>query len=120
VPNTHGVQHHEATKPNASEIVIQKNFPNAFRDTDLEEQLRDNGVEDLVILGAMSHMCIDATTRAAFDLGFRCTIVQDACATRDLAFNNQTIPARQVHASFMAALSAPYASVVSCTQYLMG
>ncbi|MFT4563747.1 MAG: nicotinamidase-related amidase [Gammaproteobacteria bacterium] len=120
VPNTHGVEHHEATKPNASEVVIQKNFPNAFRGTDLEEQLRAKGIEHLVIVGAMSHMCIDATTRAAFDLGFRCTVVHDACATRDLVFNKQTIPAQQVHASFMAALSAPYASVVSCTKYLMG
>ena len=120
VPNTVGVQHHEGTKPHAGEAIIQKNFPNAFRDTDLEEQLRDAGVEHVVIVGAMSHMCIDATTRAAFDLGFRCTVVQDACATRDLAFNDQTIPAQKVHAAFMAALSAPYASVVSCTKYLMG
>jgi len=38
----------------------------------------------VVIVGAMSHMCIDATTRAAHELGLKCTVIHDACATRDL------------------------------------
>ena len=58
-------------------------------------------------------MCIDATTRAAFDLGFDCTVAEDACATRDLAFGGRTICAADVHGAFMAALSSPYARVVS-------
>jgi nicotinamidase-related amidase len=61
----------------------------------------------------MSHMCIDATTRAAFDLGFTCIVAEDACATRDLDFRGKTIKAAEVHASFMAALSVPYAKVPS-------
>lgn len=69
-------------------------------------------IDDLVICGAMSHMCIDATTRAAFDLGFNCVVAEDACATMDLVFNNKIIKASDVHASFMAALSFPYAKVV--------
>jgi nicotinamidase-related amidase len=60
----------------------------------------------------MSHMCIDATTRAAFDLGFNGVVAEDACATMDLVFNNKIILASEVHASFMAALSFPYAKVV--------
>jgi nicotinamidase-related amidase len=56
-------------------------------------------------------MCIDATTRAAFDLGFRCTVVSDACATRDLAFEGEAIPAAMVHGAFMSALSPIYAVV---------
>ncbi len=57
----------------------------------------------------MSHLCVDATTRAAFDLGFRCTLVTDACATRDLTFEGTKIPANFVHGAFMAALSPVYA-----------
>ncbi|MCP4576063.1 MAG: isochorismatase family protein [Deltaproteobacteria bacterium] len=60
----------------------------------------------------MSHMCIDATTRAAFDLGFTCRVAEDACATRDLVFKGRTIKALEVHGSFMAALSGLYAEVV--------
>ncbi len=63
-------------------------------------------------------MCIDATTRAAFDLGFQCTVIADACATRDLEFNGVKVEAEKVHASFMAALSSPYAKVISTHEFL--
>ncbi len=71
-----------------------------------------------MIVGAMSHMCIDATTPAAFDLGFNCTVVEDVFATPDLVFKDKTIKAADVHSSFMAALSAPYATVESATAFL--
>lgn len=118
IPNTPGAEIHEAVKPIAGEPLIQKHFPNAFRDTQLLEKVRADGVDQLVICGAMSHMCIDATTRAAFDLGFKCTVIEDACATRDLSFHGQTIPAKDVHAAFMAALSVPYASVVANEDFI--
>jgi len=58
-------------------------------------------------------MCVDATTRAAFDFGFSCVVVEDACATRDLEFQGAVIAAASVHASFMAALASPYASIIT-------
>ena len=112
VPDTDGAKIHPSVQPLEGESVTQKNFPNSFRDTDLLNTLKHSGVDELVICGAMSHMCIDATTRAAFDYGFSCTVIADACATRDLEFNGEKIPAAQVHAAFMAALAVPYADVV--------
>ncbi|NIM27868.1 MAG: isochorismatase family protein [Gammaproteobacteria bacterium] len=120
IPDTEGAETHTSVAPAGGEPVIQKNFPNSFRDTALLETLRDDNTESLVICGAMSHMCIDATTRAAFDLGFSCIVVSDACATRDLQFEGRTIPARDVHAAFMAALSVPYASVVTARELAVG
>jgi nicotinamidase-related amidase len=113
IPGTEGMETHASVAPMDGEPVIQKNFPNGFRDTALLETLRGDAVEHVVICGAMSHMCIDATTRAAFDHGFSCTVVSNACATRDLHFEGRTIAARDVHAAFMAALSVPYATVVT-------
>lgn len=112
VPGTPGVEMHLSVAPRAGEPLLQKNFPNAFRQTTLLEQLRAADVNELVIAGAMSHMCIDATTRAAADLGFTCTVVEDACATRDLTFGERRVVAADVHAAFMAALSGVYAKVV--------
>lgn len=117
LPTTAGAEIHEAVKPKAGEVLIQKHFPNAFRDTKLLQTVQADDIDHLVICGAMSHMCIDATTRAAFDLGFRCTVIEDACATRDLTFHGETVPAKNVHAAFMAALSMPYASVVTAEEY---
>ena len=112
LPGTEGAKINDKVTPQEGEAVVVKNYPNSFRDTSLLEILRNAHVDDLVICGAMSHMCIDATTRAAFDLGFNCVVAEDACATMDLVFKNKIIKASEVHASFMAALSFPYAKVV--------
>jgi nicotinamidase-related amidase len=84
----------------------------------LHELLGLSGTDELVICGAMSHMCIDTTVRAAFDLGYRCQVIADACATRDLDFNGRPVAALDVQAAFMAALSMPFAQVLSCADYL--
>ena len=105
VPGTDGVQIITAVAPQAGEPVIVKNHPNSFLKTELKKILDENGVEDVTIVGAMSHMCIDATTRAASDLGYKVTVVHDACATRDLEFSGQVVPAAQVHAALMSALA---------------
>jgi nicotinamidase-related amidase len=118
LPETRGAEIHDIVKPLPTELVIQKHFPNSFRDTDLLEKLKSAQIEALVICGAMSHMCIDATTRAAADHGFKCTVIHDACATRDLQFEDASVPAKQVHASFMSALGFAYAKVVSLQKFL--
>ncbi len=66
----------------------------------------------------MSHMCVDATVRAANDLGYKTTTIHDACATLDLNFNGITTPAEQVHAAMMAALSFGYGDVISTDTFL--
>ena len=119
-PNTVGVEIHESVRPFAGEALIQKHYPNAFRETGLLEALKNARAEEVIICGAMSHMCIDATTRAAFDYGFKCTVIHDACATRDLAFEGLTIPAAHVHGAFMAALGMRYARVMSLEKFLSG
>ncbi|MFA7013457.1 MAG: cysteine hydrolase family protein, partial [Desulfobacterales bacterium] len=117
LPDTPGAEIHETMAPKPVETVIEKHFPNSFRNTSLLEQLKQAGVEEVVVCGAMSHMCIDATVRAAFDFGFNCMVVEDACATRDLLHKGKTVKADQVHSAFMAALSAPYAKVIAADEF---
>jgi nicotinamidase-related amidase len=118
LPGTDGAAIHASVKPLPGEAIVQKNFPNAFRETGLREKLQGSRIEEVVIAGAMSHMCIDATTRAAADYGFRCTVIHDACATKDLTFGETVIPAAQVHGAFMAALGPLYARVLSVEEFL--
>lgn len=117
-PGSHGAQINELVMPNDEEPVVLKHHPNAFRDTNLKTLLDGQGIRKLTILGAMSHVCIDATVRAAVDFGYDVTVVHDAIATRDLEFEGTTVPARQVHAAYMAALAFAYAQVVSTGDYL--
>jgi nicotinamidase-related amidase len=118
LPDTPGVEIHPSVQPLPGEVVIRKNFPNSFRSTPLLDQLTEWSVRHVVIAGMMTHMCVDATVRAAFDHGFRCSVAHDACATRALSFGNVVVPAAHVQAAFMAALNAVYAQAASTADIL--
>jgi nicotinamidase-related amidase len=113
VPGTRGAEIHPAVAPRDGETVFTKHFPNAFRDTPLLDHLRSHAITRVVIAGMMTQMCIDTSTRAASDLSFQCVLAHDACATRDLVFGGRTVPAADVQAAFMAALSGLFAKVVA-------
>lgn len=118
IPDTSGAEIHESIRPLENETVIIKNFPNSFRNTNLHQHLQSFNSTYLVICGAMSHMCIDTTTRAASDLGYSCTLIFDACATRDLVFNDQNVKASDVQIAYVAALNGTFAQVISVDQFL--
>jgi nicotinamidase-related amidase len=112
IPGTKGAEIHAEVRPLGEERVIEKNFPNSFRGTELERALKDAGIKELVMAGMMTHMCVDASVRHAADLGYKVTLLGDACATRAQSFGGETVPARQVHTAFLAALNGFYAKVV--------
>jgi nicotinamidase-related amidase len=116
VPGTPGVEIRPVVKPLPDETLIQKHFPNAFRETRLLDHLRSQGTTDLVITGMMTHMCVDASVRQAADLGYKVTLLGDACATRAQTYAGETVPARQVHAAFLAALNGFYAKVITARE----
>lgn len=118
VPGSNGVQIMAAVAPIGDEPVIVKNHVNSFRDTDLKQQLEARDIEDVVVVGAMSHMCVDAVVRASADMGYAVTVLHDACATRDLEFNGVVAPAAQVHAAMMASFEFGYGRVVATGAYL--
>ena len=118
LPASEGAKIHTSVQPKSGEPVVLKHYINSFRETDLKNILDQHSIEQLVICGAMSHMCIDAVVRAAADLGYKVTVLHDACATRDQEFNGQVIPAAQVHGAYMASLAFGYAGVVSADEYL--
>lgn len=107
-----------AVAPKGDEPVIVKKHINAFKETDLKQQLDAADVQEIVVIGAMSHMCIDAVVRAAADMGYPVTVLDDACATLDLTFRGVTVPAAHTHAALMAAFEFGYATVKSVDEYL--
>ncbi|MDA0427303.1 Streptothricin hydrolase [Stutzerimonas frequens] len=113
-----GARIHPKVAVREGEAVILKHQVNSFRDTELEALLRGRSIEQLTIVGNMSHLCIDAITRASADLGFSATVIHDACASRDLEFDGTQVPAAQVHAAIMASLAFAYAKVQSTEAYL--
>jgi len=107
-----GFEIHENVKPLPEEKIITKKEVNSFNGTYLLEFLKENKITRLVIIGMQTHMCLEAATRAAYDYGFECIVIQDACATKDLKFENTLVKAADVHASTLATLkNGGYAKV---------
>ncbi|UVE48726.1 cysteine hydrolase family protein [Pseudomonas chlororaphis] len=119
-PHSEGAKIHESAMNRADEPVVLKHFINSFRETALKAILDRHDINEVVVVGNMSHMCVDGMTRAAIDFGYKTTVLHDACATLDLEFNGVKVPAAQVHAAFMAALAFGYAPVISTDEYLAG
>ena len=118
MPGTHGAEIHASVAPLPDEAIAVKHFPNSFRDTILLDTLKAIGADRLVVAGMMTHMCIDSTVRAAFDLGYKVTLAYDACATRALKFGAATVPAAQVHNSYIAGLHGLFADARATAEIL--
>ena len=118
LPNSEGAGIHKAISPLKSEKIVVKYYPNSFKETDLKEYLEAAQITDLVICGMMTHMCIDATTRAAKDFDFNISVIGDACATKDLEYNGKIVEANKVQNSFLSALNYFYSTVQTTEEYL--
>lgn len=103
--------------PIEEEKIITKKEVSSFNGTDLNDYLKGLGVKKLVICGMQTHMCVEGAVRAGYDLGYKITLVHDACATRDLKWDDEVIPAKMVHLSTLSTLKS-YAKVVSVEEYL--
>lgn len=112
LPCTKGADFHPHVQPQKGEAIIKKHYPNSFKDTSLLNYLTKNEIGHLIVCGMMTHMAVEATVRAAYDLGFNCTVLQDACAARQLEFNQTIIPTQNVQFAFLAALQSMYANVI--------
>jgi nicotinamidase-related amidase len=113
IPETEGVQLHPKLNISNATAVIQKHYPNSFRDTTLQHELEQKGISELIVCGAMTHMCIDTTVRTGFDLGYNITLISDACATKDLLFEDHKVDAVDVQAAYLAALGQAFCRVIN-------
>lgn len=113
VADTTGAELYPSLTPVGEEPIIQKTRPNSFIATGLEKILAERDIDELTVVGMMSSMCVDATVRAALDLGLAVTVVEDGCAAPDLVFGGIDVPGAVVHAAFMAALRDAGATVRS-------
>lgn len=107
----------ELVKPINGEQVFTKTAVNSFVGTPLYDYLRGQQVSRLVVCGMQTQMCVEAAVRAGTDYGFNVTLIEDACATKDLKWGNETIPAKMVHLSTLATLRS-YAKILSTEEYL--
>ena len=113
-----GVEINDLVTPNKNEKVFIKHVPNGFFETGLAKTISDNSIGHIVVCGMMTHMCIDTTVRHAKDLGLIVTIIEDACTTKNLIWKGYTIPAKIVHATYMASFDGMFAKVMTTEEFM--
>ncbi len=110
----------EQVAPQSGEAIITKHYPNSFIQTDLDAQLKAKGVQDIVLAGFMTHMCINSTAHGAFNLGYQPTVVASATATRSLeGVNGEIISAADIQASAIASTRDLYAAIANTVDELV-
>lgn len=111
---SHSGQIADQVAPRPGEAVIRKRLPSSFTGTSLHEHLQAEGINRLMLVGFMSHMCVNSTARAAVSLGYEVSVVAAATATRALPspLDQSVIPAAEIHRSALAALADAFAAVV--------
>ena len=117
LPDSNGANIHKEIAPLKNEKVVIKHFPNSFHETTLLHQLKEAEIEELVVCGMMTHMCIDTTVRASKDYGYKIVLIADACATKDLEWNGITLPANMVQSVYMASLNKVFAEVITSSDF---
>ena len=100
--------------PETDEPVVEKAVPNAFADGALDAKLQGLGVSNIIVGGFMTHLCVSTTARAALDLGYGCSVLAPACATRDLPDGRGgVVAAADIHRIELVALSDRFATIAT-------
>lgn len=118
IAGSEGANIHQTLAPIDGEITVLKHQVNSFHETNLKQILDDHNITQLTIIGAMTHMCIDAATRAAADFGYAVTLIEDACAAKALEHNGHEVSAKDVHHAYLSALGFAYANITATAQYI--
>lgn len=103
-------------EPLYGEPVFIKSTSSPFASTDIENYLRNNHIENLVVTGAVAGYCVNTTVRAGSDLGFTVVVVRDAVVGFDLPDEN--LSARAIFDVTMAHLKSDFASVTDTAEIM--
>lgn len=111
-PGQSGNDFKPEAQPNPGEPIIPKSVNSAFIGTDLEQQLRSQGIEQVVIVGLTTNHCVSTTTRMAGNLGFETILVSDATAAYDRTGADGTkFSAQVIHDTALASIHGEFAQV---------
>jgi nicotinamidase-related amidase len=84
-------------------VLIDKQLPGSFTNTELESWLKSVGADTVSIAGYMTHMCCDTTARQAFHLGYNVEFIADACGTLPVSNEAGSVTAEQLQDSILVA-----------------
>lgn len=117
--NNPGNAFKDIVTPLQGEPIIQKSVNSSFIGTNLKEQLDQNGITTVVIVGLTTDHCVSTTTRMAGNYGYNTLIVSDATATfGKTGINGEYYNGETMHLTALAQLKNEFATVVDTKQLI--
>lgn len=110
---------HRGSQPAAHHAILRKSSVSVFPTTDIDQRLKQSGVDTLIITGLMTHACVAGAARDAVPLGYNVIVAEDACATRDIDIGNgQTIGHDTLHRAALASIDDTFGDILTTEQIL--
>jgi nicotinamidase-related amidase len=100
------------------DLIIEKNLPGSFTNTDLDQYLKDCGINSIAVCGYMTQMCCDTTSRQAFHLGYDVEFLSDATGTRDISNGAGEIKAKELHQAILITQAMKFSQVMSSEDWI--
>jgi nicotinamidase-related amidase len=111
------VKFHPDMQPRPQDVVLQKSTVSVFASTDLDQQLKNAGIQTLIISGLMTHACVAGAARDAAPLGYNVIVASDASATRAITrANGVSIDKDSLHKAALAEVEDTFGDVLSTAQ----
>lgn len=111
-------QLHDEVESRPRDILIDKQLPGSFTNTELDRFLKERGVDTVCIAGYMTQMCCDTTARQAFHRGYKVEFLRDATGTLDVANEAGSVTAEQLHESILVAQQMFISEVITKETWL--
>jgi nicotinamidase-related amidase len=93
-------------QPAPGEAVVRKTRYSGFVGTDLDQRLRDMGVDTLVVAGLTTECCVDSTVRDAFDLDYHVFVAADACAAYEVDLHAASLKVMELNSAILTDTAA--------------
>ncbi len=96
-------------------MVIKDHWAQSgFANTDLDQQLKQHGIEKVIVIGLLANTCIESTGRFAMELGYHVTLVQDATAafTREMMHAAHALNGPNMSTDIFATINIPVVTVL--------
>jgi len=111
-------QLHEKVKDVGYDYLIEKNLPGSFTDTDLHKIFMQHYIDTVTIIGYMTQMCCDTTSRQAFHLGYSVEFLSDATGTLDVSNNAGKVSAEELHRAILVTQAMRFSKVLSTDDWI--
>lgn len=117
-PGGPGWELHPEVAARRRNVLISKELPGSFTNTELGSWLERVGADTVAVCGYMTHMCCDTTSRQAFHRGYAVEFLSDATGTLDLANQAGRVSAQELHRAVLVTQAARFARVLTTRQWI--